>query len=86
MGVGTNVQRRCIGVHHVHPHWRPDYDAQEDARARRPGNLNPEVFIKKWITEGSFDTIRAQACERKSVWLRDHQAPRHLRPVDRGTR
>ena len=70
MGVGTNVQRRCIGVHHVHPHWRPDYDAQEDARARRPGNLNPEVFIKKWITEGSFDTIRAQACERKSVWLR----------------
>src|SRR6185437_5524219 len=37
MGVGTNVQRRCIGVHHVHPHWRPDYDAQEDARARRPG-------------------------------------------------
>ena len=70
MGVGTNVQRRCIGVHHVHPHWRPDYDAQEDARVRRPGNLNPEVFIKKWITEGSFDTIRAQACERKSVWLR----------------
>ena len=70
MGVGTNVQRRCIGVHHVHPHWRPDYDAQEDARARRPGNLNAEVFIKKWITEGSFDTIRAQACERKSVFLR----------------
>ena len=70
MGVGTNVQRRCIGVHHVHPHWRPDYDAQEDARARRPGNLNTEVFIKKWITEGSFDTIRAQACERKSVFLR----------------
>jgi hypothetical protein len=69
MGVGTNVQRRCIGVHHVHPHWRPDYDAQEDARARRPGNLNAEVFIKKWITEGSFDTIRAQACERKSVFL-----------------
>ena len=69
-GVGTNVQRRCIGVHHVHPHWRPDYDAQEDARARRPGNLNAEVFIKKWITEGSFDTIRAQACERKSVFLR----------------
>ena len=70
MGVGTNVQRRCIGIHHVHPHWRPDYDAQEDARARRPGNLNPEVFIRKWITEGSFDTIRAQACERKSVFLR----------------
>ena len=70
MGVGTNVQRRCIGVHHVHPQWRPDYDAQEDARARRPGNLNAEVFIKKWITEGSFDTIRAQACERKSVFLR----------------
>ena len=70
MGVGTNVQRRCIGIHHVHPHWRPDYDAQEDARARRPGNLNSEVFIKRWITEGSFDTIRAQACERKSVFLR----------------
>jgi len=70
MGVGTNVQRRCIGVHHVHPHWRPDYDAQEDARARRHGNLNTEVFIKRWITEGSFDTIRAQACERKSVFLR----------------
>jgi N12 class adenine-specific DNA methylase len=69
MGVGTNVQARCIGVHHVHPHWRPDYDAQEDARARRHGNPNTEVFIKRWITEGSFDTIRAQACERKSVFL-----------------
>ncbi|MDQ2875672.1 MAG: hypothetical protein M3Y33_13120, partial [Actinomycetota bacterium] len=69
MGVGTNAQRRAIGVHHVHPHWRPDYDAQEDARARRPGNLNDEIFVKKWITEGSFDTIRAQACERKSVFL-----------------
>jgi N12 class adenine-specific DNA methylase/predicted ABC-type ATPase len=70
MGVGTNMQRRCIGIHKVHPHWRPDYDAQEDARGRRPGNLNTEIFIKKWITEGSFDTIRAQACERKSVFLR----------------
>ena len=69
-GVGLNVQRRCIGVHHVHPHWRPDYGAQEDARARRPGNLNPEVFLKWWLTERSFDTTRAQASERKAVFLR----------------
>ena len=69
-GVGVNVQRRCIGVHHVHPHWRPDFTLQEDARARRRGNLNPEVFIKHWITEGSFDTTRTQTSERKAVFLR----------------
>jgi N12 class adenine-specific DNA methylase len=75
MGVGVNVQARCIGVHHVHPHWRPDYDEQEDARARRPHNQNAEVFIKRWITETSFDTIRAQACERKAIFLRAVKHP-----------
>lgn len=69
-GVGVNVQRRAIGVHHVHPHWRPDYAMQEDARARRLGNLNPEVFIKHWLTERSFDMTRTQTAERKAVFLK----------------
>src|SRR5690606_34029504 len=59
MGVGTNFQRRVAGIYKMHPHWRPDYDEQEDARGRRPGNQNSEIFIRKFITEGSYDDIRA---------------------------
>lgn len=69
MGVGTNAQRRAVGAYHVHPHWRPDYDDQEDARLRRPGNQNSEIFIKKLITEQSYDIIRAQRCEQKAGFL-----------------
>ncbi|MEU9019216.1 hypothetical protein [Actinomadura sp. NPDC048394] len=69
MGVGTNFQRRVVGIYKMHPHWRPDYDDQEDARGRRPGNQNSEIFIRKFITEGSYDVIRAQRCEMKAAFL-----------------
>lgn len=69
MGIGTNFQRRVVGIYKMHPHWRPDYDDQEDARGRRPGNQNREIFIRKFITEGSYDVIRAQRCEMKASFL-----------------
>ncbi|GAA2148758.1 hypothetical protein [Actinomadura napierensis] len=69
MGVGTNFQRRLVGIYQMHPHWRPDYDDQEIARGRRPGNENSVIFVRKFITEGSYDIIRAQRCEMKAAFL-----------------
>jgi integrase family protein with SAM-like domain len=55
MGVGTNVQDRAIALHHLDAPWRPVDVAQREGRIVRQGNLNPEVEIYRWVTEGGFD-------------------------------
>jgi hypothetical protein len=55
MGVGTNVQDRAIALHHLDAPWRPADVAQREGRIVRQGNLNPEVEIYRWVTEGGFD-------------------------------
>ena len=57
MGVGTNVQARAIALHHLDAPWRPADMDQRDGRILRQGNLNPEVTIIRYVTEGSFDTF-----------------------------
>jgi N12 class adenine-specific DNA methylase len=70
LGVGVNVQRRAIALHHVDAPWRPDQVEQRDGRVWRPKNLNPEVEIYRYVTEGSFDAFMWQALERKEKALR----------------
>ena len=60
MGVGTNVQARAIALHHLDAPWRPADMEQRDGRILRQGNLNPEVAIIRYVTEGSFDTFMYQ--------------------------
>lgn len=55
MGVGTNVQARAVALHHIDCPWRPADLAQRDGRIRRQGNLNDQVEILRYVTEGSFD-------------------------------
>ena len=70
LGVGVNVQRRAVALHHADAPWRPDQVEQRDGRVWRPKNLNPEVEIYRYVTEGSFDAFMWQALERKEKALR----------------
>jgi hypothetical protein len=69
MGAGTNVQRLLIALHHVDSPWRPRDVEQRDGRILRQGNLNPEVRIYRYVTEGSFDSYMWQTLETKAKFI-----------------
>jgi N12 class adenine-specific DNA methylase len=69
MGVGTNVQRRAVALHHLDCPWRPADLAQRDGRIIRQGNANPEVRILRYVTEGSFDAYSWQTVARKAEFI-----------------
>jgi N12 class adenine-specific DNA methylase len=69
MGVGTNVQARAIALHHLDCPWRPADIAQREGRILRQGNLNPEVQIARYVSEGSFDAYLWQTVERKARFI-----------------
>jgi N12 class adenine-specific DNA methylase len=74
MGVGTNMQKRAVALHHLDAPWRPSDVEQRDGRIMRQGNLNPEVQIIRYVTEGSFDAYMWQTLERKAKFI--HQIMR----------
>jgi N12 class adenine-specific DNA methylase len=69
MGVGTNVQRRAVALHHLDAPWRPSDVEQRDGRIMRQGNTNKEVAIFRYVTEGSFDAYMWQTLERKKKFI-----------------
>ncbi len=69
MGVGTNVQRRAIALHHVDTPWRPADIEQRNGRILRQGNQNPEVRILTYITGQSVDAYVWQTVQRKAHLL-----------------
>lgn len=69
MGVGTNVQLRCIAQHELDCPWRPADIAQRAGRIIRQGNANPEVQVVRYVTEGSFDAYLWQTVTRKARFI-----------------
>jgi N12 class adenine-specific DNA methylase len=69
MGVGTNVQRRAVAMHHLDAPWRPSDVEQRDGRIMRQGNTNATVGIYRYITAGSFDAYMWQTLERKAKFI-----------------
>jgi hypothetical protein len=69
MGVGTNVQRRAVALHHVDCPWRPADLAQRDGRILRQGNQSESVQVYRYVTEASFDTYLWQTVERKAKFI-----------------
>lgn len=65
MGVGTNVQTRIVAMHHLDAPWRPADIEQRNGRGVRQGNMNDELAISYYVTEGSFDAYMWQGLERK---------------------
>ena len=69
MGAGTNVQDRLIALHDLDCPWRPSDLAQRLGRIVRQGNLNPEVEIFRYVTEGTFDAYLYQLVENKQKFI-----------------
>src|ERR1035438_10438608 len=69
MGAGTNVQQRLAALHHPDAPWRPRDIEQREGRILRQGNLNPEVKIFRYVTEGSFDAYMWQTLETKARFI-----------------
>lgn len=69
MGAGTNVQRNLIAEHHLDVPWRPSDIEQREGRIIRQGNLNPNVWIFRYITSGTFDAYSWQVIENKQKFI-----------------
>jgi N12 class adenine-specific DNA methylase/SAM-dependent methyltransferase len=69
MGTGTNVQKRLVALHHLDAPWKPAEVEQRDGRILRQGNLNDEVEIYRYVTQGSFDAYMWQALETKARFI-----------------
>ena len=69
MGTGTNVQKRLVALHHFDVPWKPSEIAQRDGRGCRQGNLNDEIGIYRYVTQGSFDAFMWQANETKAGYI-----------------
>ena len=69
MGAGTNVQTRLCALHHLDCPWRPADIAQRNGRMVRQGNMNKEVSIFIYITEGTFDAYSYQLVENKQKFI-----------------
>jgi hypothetical protein len=69
LGVGTNIQDRCVAIHHVDAPWRPADVEQREGRGLRPGNHNRRIQVIRYVTEGSFDSYMWQTLERKARFI-----------------
>lgn len=69
LGLGVNVQDKLIAIHHLDVPWRPADMTQREGRILRQGNTNKEVFIYRYITEGSFDAYSWQLLETKQRFI-----------------
>ena len=69
MGAGTNVQDRLIASHDLDCPWRPGDLEQRAGRIVRQGNMNPDVHIYRYATEGTFDSYLWQTVENKQKFI-----------------
>lgn len=69
MGIGTNVQDRLAAQHDLDAPWRPCDVEQREGRILRQGNMNEEVDIFRYVTEGSFDAYSWQTLETKARFI-----------------
>lgn len=69
LGLGVNIQERLIALHHLSVPWRPADMVQREGRIIRRGNTCKEVFIFRYITEGSFDSYSWQLLENKQRFI-----------------
>ena len=69
MGAGTNVQERLIAIHDLDCPWRPSDLEQRAGRIVRQGNRNKDVYIYRYVTEGTFDAYLYQLVENKQKFI-----------------
>ena len=69
MGAGTNVQTLLVAVHHLDVGWKPSDMTQRNGRIIRQGNMNKEVKVFNYVTEGTFDAYLWQTLENKQRFI-----------------
>ena len=69
MGAGTNCQDKLIALHDLDCPWRPSDLIQRSGRIIRQGNQNGEVYIYRYVTEGTFDAYLYQLVENKQRFI-----------------
>lgn len=69
MGTGTNVQDRLIAGHDLDAPWRPSDLEQRAGRVIRRGNHNDKVYMRRYVTEGTFDAYMYQLLEIKQRFI-----------------
>ncbi|WP_295917096.1 sce7726 family protein [uncultured Anaerovibrio sp.] len=69
LGIGANVQTKLKAIHHLDVPWRPADMVQREGRILRKGNQYDEVFIFRYICEGSFDAYSWQILESKQKFI-----------------
>lgn len=69
LGAGTNVQDRLVALHHLDCPWRPSDLEQREGRILRRGNMNKNVKIYRYITEGTFDAYNWSVIENKQHFI-----------------
>lgn len=79
-GMGVNIQRLLVALHHVDITWTPASVEQREGRIMRPGNLNPQVWIYRYIVKKSLDFHKWHLLELKA------KANRQLFMTDTTTR
>src|SRR6185437_8444431 len=70
LGVGVNVQDRCVGGVQVTAPWNWDEPHQELGRIERQGNQNPEFFLIRVVTTPSADAIKWERARQKEQSFR----------------
>lgn len=69
LGIGANVQTKLKAIHHLDVPWRPADMVQREGRILRRGNENKDVFIYRYIAQGSFDSYSWQILETKQRFI-----------------
>ena len=69
LGIGANVQIKLKAIHHLDVPWRPADMVQREGRILRKGNQYQEVYIYRYICEGSFDAYSWQILESKQKFI-----------------
>lgn len=69
MGTGTNVQDLLVAGHDLDCPWRPSDLEQRAGRVIRQGNGNDDVYMYRYVTEGTFDAYMYQLVENKQRFI-----------------
>ena len=69
MGAGTNVQDLLVAMHDLDCPWRPRDLEQRRGRIVRQGNQNKDVYVYRYVTEGTFDAYLYQTIEKKQQFI-----------------
>ena len=87
-GEGMNIQKFTKDIYHIDLPWTPAEITQRNGRGIRFGNVNKEVNIHYFFTQGSFDDLMFNTITKKKGWndlIWDAEAKSSLKVEDDGS-